>query len=219
MAQAPDGPPAPPTLIARIKRLLFGKPRDLGDKRIFHHLSVVAFLAWVGLGADGLSSSAYGPEEAFRTLGEHTWLAVPLALLMATTVFIISACYSRIIERFPGSRPADPQPGSSRAVRWDRLCPTIVSIASALTIFGLVAPELRSWSCPRARRMMLIVLARVSHRAAADLPALWSRCDRRRSSRARTQRRRSSPTPTARQTLHRRSDTAASSCCSCEPTA
>ena len=33
------------------------------------------FLAWVGLGADGLSSSAYGPEEAFRALGEHTYLA------------------------------------------------------------------------------------------------------------------------------------------------
>ncbi len=92
---------APSGLLARLKRILFGAPRDLRDKRVFHRLSVVAFLAWVGLGADGLSSSAYGPEEAFRTLGDHTYLAVPLAALMATTVFIISACYSRIIERFP----------------------------------------------------------------------------------------------------------------------
>ena len=42
-------------------------------------MSLIAFLAWVGLGADGLSSSAYGPEEAFRALGEHTYLAVALA--------------------------------------------------------------------------------------------------------------------------------------------
>ena len=41
------------------------------------------FLAWVGLGADGLSSSAYGPEEAFSALGEHTGLAVFLALATA----------------------------------------------------------------------------------------------------------------------------------------
>ena len=32
--------------------------------RLFQHMSLAVFLAWVGLGADGLSSSAYGPEEA-----------------------------------------------------------------------------------------------------------------------------------------------------------
>jgi len=89
------------SLPQRVKRLIFGAPRDLGDRQISHRISVVAFLAWVGLGADGLSSSAYGPEEAFRTLGEHTYLAVPLALLMMTTVFVISYAYSRIIEHFP----------------------------------------------------------------------------------------------------------------------
>ncbi|MGB9629827.1 MAG: APC family permease, partial [Thermodesulfobacteriota bacterium] len=59
------------------------------------------FLAWIGLGADGLSSSAYGPEEAFKTLGEHTYLAIFLALATTLTVFIISYAYSRIIEHFP----------------------------------------------------------------------------------------------------------------------
>ncbi len=48
-------------------------PRDLQDRRLFHRLSLVPFLAWVGLGADGLSSSAYGPEEAFKALGEHRY--------------------------------------------------------------------------------------------------------------------------------------------------
>ena len=68
---------APPRLsrIRRIKHVLFGKPRDLADSRLFHRLSLIPFLAWVGLGADGLSSSAYGPEEAFKALGAHTYLA------------------------------------------------------------------------------------------------------------------------------------------------
>jgi hypothetical protein len=72
------------------------------DPRIFHHVTLVAFLAWVGLGADGLSSSAYGPEEAFKALGPHAYLAVVLALMIAGTVLIISACYSKVIELFPG---------------------------------------------------------------------------------------------------------------------
>jgi amino acid transporter len=72
---------------------------------VFHSISLVAMLAWVGLGADGLSSSAYGPDEAFRQLvkdgKEHGSLAVGLAIGMALTVFIISYAYSRIIEHFP----------------------------------------------------------------------------------------------------------------------
>ena len=85
----------------RLKRLLFGAPRDVEDPQVFRKISLIAFLAWVGLGADGLSSSAYGPDEAFRALGEHTYLCVFLALATAFTVFIISYAYSRIIEHFP----------------------------------------------------------------------------------------------------------------------
>lgn len=90
-----------PGLGRRVRRTLFGRPRDLQDRRLFHRVSLIAFLAWVGLGADGLSSSAYGPEEAFKALGEHTYLAVALAGLMAGTVLLISAAYRRIIEEFP----------------------------------------------------------------------------------------------------------------------
>ena len=89
------------SLVGRVKRLLFGAPRNLRDKRLLHRLSVVAFLAWVGLGADGLSSSAYGPEEAFRTLGQHTYLAIALAIAMVLTVTTIAIAYSRVIEHFP----------------------------------------------------------------------------------------------------------------------
>ncbi len=83
-------------------------------------MTLVAFLAWVGLGADGLSSSSYGPEEAFKAIGhwspegcnnavkgactfipDHAYLAVFLAGAIAATVFIISWSYRRIIEEFP----------------------------------------------------------------------------------------------------------------------
>jgi len=86
---------------ASLKDILFGKPKDPLDPKVFHQISLVAFLAWVGLGADGLSSSAYGPEEAYLALGQHSLLALPLAIMMAITVFVISASYSQIIELFP----------------------------------------------------------------------------------------------------------------------
>src|SRR2546430_2601012 len=80
---------------------LFGRARDLRDPKVFHQMSLVAFLAWVGLGADGLSSSAYGPEEAMKAVGAHRYLAVVIAIAIAATVFIISWGYRRIIEEFP----------------------------------------------------------------------------------------------------------------------
>ncbi len=90
-----------PGLYERIKRKVIGSPRDVNEPSIFHKLSLIPILAWIGLGADGLSSSSYGPEEAFRTLGAHTYLAVFIALATAFTVFIISYSYTRIIEHFP----------------------------------------------------------------------------------------------------------------------
>ncbi len=88
-------------LVNKFRRTVIGGPKDVDDPTIFHKISLVALLAWIGLGADGLSSSSYGPEEAFRALGSHTYLAIFLALATALTVFIISYAYSRIIEHFP----------------------------------------------------------------------------------------------------------------------
>jgi amino acid transporter len=85
----------------RIKRILIGGGKNVRDPRIFHRLSLIAFFAWVGLGADGLSSSNYGPQEAFLSLGDHRHLALYLALMTAVTVITISASYSQIIELFP----------------------------------------------------------------------------------------------------------------------
>ena len=85
----------------RLVRWLLGRKRDFHDPGVFHKVSLIAVLAWVGLGADGLSSSAYGPEEAFKALGPHTYLAVALAVATTLTVFLIAYAYSRIIEQFP----------------------------------------------------------------------------------------------------------------------
>jgi len=88
-------------LVNKFRRTVIGGPKDVDDPKIFHKISLVALMAWIGLGADGLSSSSYGPDEAFRTLGTHTYLLVFIALATALTVFIISYAYSRIIEHFP----------------------------------------------------------------------------------------------------------------------
>jgi amino acid transporter len=85
----------------KIKEVVVGKPRDIKDPSLFHKLALIPVLAWIGLGADGLSSASYGPEEAFKVLGQHTYLALALAVATALTVFIISYAYSRIIEYFP----------------------------------------------------------------------------------------------------------------------
>lgn len=91
----------PQSVFTKIKKIIFGPAKNLQDPSVGHKLSLIAFLAWVGLGADGLSSSAYGPEEAYRTLGQHSYLAIFLVFATAATVFIISYAYSRIIEHFP----------------------------------------------------------------------------------------------------------------------
>src|SRR6202051_2021435 len=84
-----------------ISDLITGTPKNIRDPRLFQSLSLVAFLAWVGLGSDGLSSSCYGPEEAFLALGQHQYLAVFLALMTAITVFVIATSYSQTIDLFP----------------------------------------------------------------------------------------------------------------------
>ncbi len=89
-------------LFERLGRLAIGKRRDVTDPQVFHNVSLVAFLAWVGLGADGLSSSAYGPDEAYRALGSHGHLSILLVVMTAVTITIISIAYSNLIQHFPG---------------------------------------------------------------------------------------------------------------------
>jgi amino acid transporter len=122
-------------------------------------MSLVAFLAWVGLGADGLSSSAYGPEEAFRALGGQHYLAVALAVATGITVLILSASYSSIIEQFPtggggyvvASRLLGPRIGvvSGCALVVDYILTITVSIASGGdAIFSFLPDTIHHWKLP-----------------------------------------------------------------------
>lgn len=127
--------------ISRLWKWLIGRPRSLADRTIFHQLSLIPFLAWVGLGADGLSSSAYGPPESFIALGEHRWLALAMAAMTGITVLIISFAYMRIIAAFPNggggyvvaTRSLGPVPGliSGSALLVDYVLTVTVSIAAA----------------------------------------------------------------------------------------
>jgi amino acid transporter len=130
--------------------LIFGAPADVHNPRTYHNLTLIALLAWVGLGADGLSSSAYGPDEAFRALGQHHFLAIALALATALTVFIISSAYRGIIDRFPfggggyvvASQLLGPRWGvlSGCALLVDYVLTISVSIASCADQFFSVLP-------------------------------------------------------------------------------
>src|SRR5262249_34053852 len=154
-----------PTFASRVRRAVFGAPKDVKDPHAFHKLSLIALLAWVGLGADGLSSSAYGPDEAFRALrdehgGFHTGLAVFLALATALTVFIISYGYSRIIEQFPSggggyvvaSKILGPRVGviSGAALLVDYVLTITISIASGADAIFSFLPHYTSLKLPFA---------------------------------------------------------------------
>ena len=77
--------------LTRFRRTLLGGRRNPFDPKVFQQISLIAFFAWVGMGADGVSSANYGPEEAYHALRGMTFLAPVLAVLVAATVLISSA--------------------------------------------------------------------------------------------------------------------------------
>lgn len=145
---------APEPWMRRLKRVLIGKPRDLFDKSIFHTLALMPVLAWVGLGSDGLSSCAYGPEEAFKAVGAgHLWLGAALAVAVAGTVWLLALAYGHLIEAFPtgggygvATRMIGRRTGlvSGCALLVDYVMTITISIAAAgNALFSLMPPE---WS-------------------------------------------------------------------------
>lgn len=89
------------TIAVKLKHYLIGDPLNPFNPNILRHVSLIAMLAWIGLGADGLSSSCYGPEETFIALGAHPHLALYIAIATVITVFVISIGYNQVIELFP----------------------------------------------------------------------------------------------------------------------
>jgi len=146
-------------MLEKLRRFIFGAPKNAADPHAYHQLSLVALLAWVGLGADGLSSSAYGPEEAFRQLGEHKGLAIVLAVSTAMTVFIISYAYSRIVEHFPTGGGGYVVASLLLGKRWgvlsgaallvDYMLTITISIASGGdAIFSFLPADWSAWKFP-----------------------------------------------------------------------
>ncbi len=84
-----------------VRNFFFGKPLDPLDTKSRQHIALAALFAWIGLGADGISSACYGPEETFLALGDHNYLAIILAVATGLTVFLIALSYNQIIEKFP----------------------------------------------------------------------------------------------------------------------
>ena len=120
------------------------------------HIALIAFFAWVGLGADGLSSAAYGPELGFLALGGHPHFGLYLALATAVTVFIISLAYNQVIELFPSggggykvaTQLIGPKAGlvSGAALIVDYVLTISISIASAADqLFSLLPLGAQPW--------------------------------------------------------------------------
>ncbi len=85
----------------------------------------------MGLGADGLSSANYGPEESFLSLGVHGHLGIFVALATAITIFVISASYSQIVELFPSG-------GGGYLVASKLLSPTLGMISGSALLIDYV---------------------------------------------------------------------------------
>ncbi len=140
-----------------LKSILFGREKSLSDRNLFHSLSLIAVFAWVGLGADGLSSSCYGPEETFKALGGNTHLSIFVALACVVTIIAICASYSQIISLFPAggggylvaSKLLSPATGvvSGCALLIDYVLTVTISVASgADALFSLFPPSAQEYT-------------------------------------------------------------------------
>lgn len=157
------------SIIARLKHYIIGDPLNPFSPTILRHISLVAFFAWVGLGADGLSSSCYGPEEAFIALGSHTHLALFIALAMAITVFVISLGYNQVIELFPSggggykvaSRLLGPYVGlvSGAALIVDYVLTIAVSTAAGVdALFSFLPRHVSTYKLPVEAGIILFLI-------------------------------------------------------------
>lgn len=140
------------TFNEKLKNTFIGRAKGLRDKGLFHNLTLVAFFAWIGLGADGISSSCYGPEEAFRNLQGHPALAIFVALGSVLTIIIIGSSYNQIVNLFPhggggylvGSKLLSPTTGmiSGSALIIDYVLTITISVSSgADALFSFFPPE------------------------------------------------------------------------------
>ncbi len=138
--------------VDKFREAVIGKPHDPLHPEPRHNIALVAFLAWIGLGADGLSSACYGPEQAFVALGQYTHFGLYLAAATFLTVFIIALAYNQVIELFPSggggykvaTQLLGPRAGlvSGSALLIDYILTIAISIAaSGDALFSLLPPS------------------------------------------------------------------------------
>ena len=165
------------------KDVVIGRARNLSDHRIFHNMSLIALLAWVGLGADGLSSSCYGPEAAFRALNTHTHLSLFVALASVITIVVICLSYSQIIELFPSggggylvaSKLLSPTLGvvSGCALIGDYILTIAISVASgADAMFSMLPVEWQAWKL-KFSLAIVVLLTLLNLRGVKESVVLW----------------------------------------------
>jgi len=165
------------------KDVVIGRARNLSDKNLFHHLSLVALLAWVGLGADGLSSSCYGPEAAFLALKGHTFLSLFVAAASVLTIVVICASYSQIIELFPtggggylvASKLLSPTLGviSGCALIGDYILTIAISVASGTdAMFSMLPVDFQLWKL-KFSLGIVVFLTLLNLRGAKESVLLW----------------------------------------------
>ncbi|CDI02970.1 conserved membrane hypothetical protein [Candidatus Competibacter denitrificans Run_A_D11] len=153
----------------KFREVLLGKPYDPLNPEIRHNLALVAFLAWIGLGADGLSSSCYGPEEAFLALGHYTHFGLYLAVATFLTVFIIALAYNQVIELFPSggggykvaTQLLGPRAGllSGSALLVDYVLTIAISIASGVdALFSLLPPGAQAYKLVAEIGLIIVLI-------------------------------------------------------------
>ncbi len=134
---------------ALLRRWLLGMPLDPLHADTRRKIALVTLFAWIGLGADGLSSANYGPEQAVLALAEHRELGLFLVIMTAGTVALIAAAYMQVIELFPSggggykvaSQLLNPYAGvvAGAALVIDYVLTIAISIAAAIdAIYSLL---------------------------------------------------------------------------------
>jgi amino acid transporter len=156
-------------VIKKVKETVIGNPRDLSDNNTFRQISLIVFLAWVGLGSDALSSSCYGPEEIYKNLGVHVNLSIIVGLITMVTIFIISTSYSQIIRLFPhggggylvASRLISPRVGmvSGCALLIDYVLTISLSVSSgADAVFSFLPVEFHQYKVVFALSILCVLV-------------------------------------------------------------
>jgi amino acid transporter len=87
--------------------------------------------AWVAVGACGLASIAFGPEQSFKAIGESRHLLLFLGVLTAFSILLVSLTYFRVTELFPKG-------GGGYAMATTLLGPRVGLIAGAALLVDYV---------------------------------------------------------------------------------